>query len=216
MSSLLVQGGGSSLELQAGDSVQITVDRRADRKTWVRVLFGIIQDPKLTVEVLGEEWSDLQQTKTYEHRTRMGLVQGRSVWASNLGVEESIMLAGSLHRRQREAENRLKDLETACDLPLTPGRPGKIRGLDCWRMQWHRALVLSPDVLICDNPFEGVGLEEMGPGVLEEIDRLCSEGKLAVLWLIDSEDEVPLAITNHRHHTNPLPPLPDDDLLSFR
>jgi len=166
-----------SLELQPAQVACLMGRNGVGKTTLLKTIMGLIRARSGRVE-LGQE--DISYRPAYE-RARAGLgyvPQGRGIFP-HLTVRENLLMGCETHRGGPEALEEVYELfpvvKSMGDRPA-----GRLSGGQQQQLAIARALVGQPDVLLLDEPTEGIQ-----PSVIWEIERtidtLRSKGRLSIL-----------------------------------
>lgn len=180
---------GLSLEVKAGETVCILGRNGAGKTTTIRTIMGLT--PARTGQVL---FKGHDVTRYPPHRVAAlgaGLVpQGRRIFP-NLTVRENLTLAAGRGRNLRGGWNleriyasfpRLRERES--------NRGNQLSGGEQQMLALARALMLNPELLIMDEPSEG-----LAPLVVREIGRMLRQLKEEGLSILLVEQNLPLALS---------------------
>src|SRR3954454_18696311 len=139
------------LTVSAGEVYGLLGPGGAGKTTLLRVLAGIIPPTRGSAEVLGVPAAD------EDLRGRVGLVSAGADYQAISGLE-NLVFAGRLHRLSaRSATERARELLLRVGLGRTGEQPvGEWTAGMRMRLAFARALMTDPDVLLIDEPPEGV------------------------------------------------------------
>ena len=77
--------------------------------------------------------------------------------------------------------------------------------LALWRMQWLRALIMRPDLLLCETPFADHGLDDLPSALFDELGCRRRDDGLALLWLLRPGTRVAIPLDGHERRPFPEP-----------
>jgi branched-chain amino acid transport system ATP-binding protein len=175
---------GVSLGVPAGQVVAILGRNGAGKTTLVRTTIGFTPARRGTVRFKGE---DITRWPSYRAVERgMALVpQGRRVFPS-LSVIENLEVARRGGRwtlaRVLELFPRLRE--------RGPNRASKLSGGEQQMLAIGRALMTNPDLLLMDEPTEG-----LAPLIVREVGRVIADLKREGLSILLVEQNLPLALS---------------------
>jgi len=176
-----------NLALASGTIVFVRIEHASDVLPLADVAQGLLTPDSGTVEFRGRNWARVRPGRAARMRGRIGRVFPENTWLSNLDLLENVVLRvrhNSL-RRDSEIMDELAALAEALNVPM-PGhsRPADLQADDSRAMQWLRALLGDPVLLVLEQPELGIA-----PGraarFAERILAAAAEGA-AVLWITGS------------------------------
>ena len=175
---------GVSLGVPSGQVVAILGRNGAGKTTLVRTTIGFTPARRGTIRFKGE---DITRWPSYRAVERgMALVpQGRRVFPS-LSVIENLEVARRGGRwtlaRVLELFPRLRE--------RGPNRANKLSGGEQQMLAIGRALMTNPDLLLMDEPTEG-----LAPLIVREVGRVIADLKREGLSILLVEQNLPLALS---------------------
>jgi branched-chain amino acid transport system ATP-binding protein len=176
---------GVSLEVPSGRVVAILGRNGAGKTTLVRTTIGFTPARRGTVRFKGD---DITRWPAYRAVERgMALVpQGRRVFPS-LSVIENLEVA----RRNGARWTLARVLELFPRLrERGPNRANKLSGGEQQMLAIGRALMTNPDLLLMDEPTEG-----LAPLIVREVGRVIADLKREGLSILLVEQNLPLALS---------------------
>jgi branched-chain amino acid transport system ATP-binding protein len=176
---------GVSLEVPSGRVVAILGRNGAGKTTLVRTTIGFTPARRGTVRFKGD---DITRWPAYRAVERgMALVpQGRRVFPS-LSVIENLEVARRDGGRWTLA--RVLDLFPRLR-ERGPNRANKLSGGEQQMLAIGRALMTNPDLLLMDEPTEG-----LAPLIVREVGRVIADLKREGLSILLVEQNLPLALS---------------------
>jgi ABC-type lipoprotein export system ATPase subunit len=139
-----------------------------------------------TVRFMGRPWTAFSLREEARSRARIGRVFPYHAWVHNLSVLENLTLAGRYHRLAPVAalEQRAFSWARRFGLDTIPdARPGFVRKTDLRRLEWVRAFLNEPVLLLLESP------EMDAPGgALSLLSQAVEEARArgaAVVWITD-------------------------------
>jgi phospholipid/cholesterol/gamma-HCH transport system ATP-binding protein len=174
------------------DEVMSLVGGSGSGKTQLlRVILGLKRPAAGRVRVFGVSWEDPSAKKVRDARRRMGMLfQGGALYSA-LSVYDNV--AFPLRERGGLAEEEIRGIVHAklaqVELEPSHGRllPANLSGGMVKRVSLARALALSPDLLILDEPTAGLD-PDRSEGFVRLIKRLREEHRFAVLLVTHDLD----------------------------
>jgi phospholipid/cholesterol/gamma-HCH transport system ATP-binding protein len=176
------------LDLQVRrDEVLTLVGGSGSGKTQLlRVILGLKRPTAGKVRVFGVSWDDPNFKKVRDARRRMGMLFQNGALYSALSVYDNI--AFPLRERGGLPEGDIRGIVNAklAQVELEPRHgsllPANLSGGMVKRVALARALALSPDLLILDEPTAGLD-PDRSEGFVRLIKRLREEHRFAVLMV---------------------------------
>ncbi len=152
----------------------------------LRVMLGLKQPQAGTVRVFGVSWSDPKWKRVRDARRRMGMLFQNGALYSALSVYENV--AFPLRERGGLPEDEIRAIvhSKLAQVELDPSRgallPANLSGGMVKRVALARALALSPELLILDEPTAGLDPDRTTRFV-QLIKRLREEQRFAVVMV---------------------------------
>ena len=180
---------GVSLEVEAGQAVSLLGRNGAGKTTTINTIVGFTPPRAGTIWFKGQ---DITHTPSHRiARLGMGLVpQGRRIFP-NLTVTENITLAERFDRGSGSARWTLDRIYQT--FPILVDRAGnwghQLSGGEQQMLAIARALATNPDVLLLDEPSEG-----LAPLIVAEIGRIIVELKRQGLAILLVEQHLAMAM----------------------
>lgn len=182
----------ASFALERGRLALIQVPRDVRVLPLADLAMGLLAPASGRIEFLGRAWPERDADAQCAARGRIGRVfDGHlSSWLSNLDMDENLTLAWRMHREDGLAPclHRLEELARLVHAwPLPEGRPAAVEPTLRRKLEWVRACLMSPDLLILERPRRGA----YGSPVAQLralVEPLRAAGT-AVLWVATDADE---------------------------
>ena len=150
-----------NLELFEGENLVIMGKSGSGKSVMVKCLIGLIQPDSGSITIMGEDITQLSQTKLDELRTEIGfLFQGSALYDS-MTVRENLEFPLRRHKK-KFGENVdttslvEKALESVGLLKAIDLMPAELSGGMQRRVALARALILKPKIIIYDEPTSGL------------------------------------------------------------
>ena len=161
---------GVELEVASGETMVVMGGSGSGKSTLLKLMIGTLRPEEGTVEVLGRDLSELDESELDDIRKRLGVVFQSSALFNSMTVGENVALPlrehTSLDERTIDIMVRIKleqvGMREAADL-----MPAQISGGMKKRAGLARAIALDPEILFHDEPSAG-----LDPVTSAQIDRL--------------------------------------------
>lgn len=181
---------GLSLTLERGESVAVCGASGSGKSTLLQILAGLLAADSGSVKISGTELLTLTEpAKTNFRRKYIGLVFQNHRLLPQLTAIENVLLptlALPKHEREQYIDAACKELK---DLGLN-GKfdrfPAQLSGGECQRVAIARALILSPGLLLADEP-TGALDPKTAAHLLDVWEELRRRQNLAVIVVTHSE-----------------------------
>jgi lipoprotein-releasing system ATP-binding protein len=178
---------GIDLVLQQGESVAVTGASGAGKSTLLNIM-GTLEPPSQgVVRFEGQDLLDMEESDLCRLRNRdMGFVfQFHHLLPEFDAFENTQMPALIARMSRREAENRAEDILTRVGLKkrLTH-RVGELSGGEQQRVAIARALVMSPKLLLADEP-------------TGNLDMTTGDGIVDLLVNLNRSEDLTMVIVTH-------------------
>lgn len=170
--------GGVSLSLAAGSFHFLTGPSGAGKTTLIRLCSLEDTPTGGEVRVLGQDTSVLSRNAVAAMRRRIGVVHQDSRFIDHLSLAENVLLPASVANAEgAEAREHLSQLLTWVGLTAhAESRPPQLSGGERQRAALARAVILSPDIVLADEPTGNVDWE-MSLKILRLLIELNKMGK---------------------------------------
>ncbi|MBI2412289.1 MAG: ATP-binding cassette domain-containing protein [Deltaproteobacteria bacterium] len=183
----------ASLSFSDGERVLIIAPLASGKSVLIRMLAGLSTPDKGTVTVLGEDIAALAKEDLNRLRQRIGFVFHDSVLISNLKVIENVALPLIYHRSSLSYEEAMQG---AASLIAETGFRGDLWGLPGMlplyakkEIALARALILKPEIVICENLWDGLtDTEKRGLSLLLLKYQESNPGSLLIFTALSDAD----------------------------
>ncbi len=175
-----------SLDVEQGACVCIMGRNGVGKTTLLKCLMGLLPVSSGRIEYKGESLHD----KPVHHRPRAGIgyvPQGREIFPQ-LTVEENLKVGlGARRDGSKKIPERIYELFPVL-AEMRERRGGDLSGGQQQQLAIGRALVIEPDVLILDEPNEGIQ-----PNIVQDISRVLNKLNAEGLTVILVEQKIGFA-----------------------
>jgi phospholipid/cholesterol/gamma-HCH transport system ATP-binding protein len=144
------------------------------KSTLLRLIAGLVRPESGTVEVAGHDITGLTERELRDVRARIGMLFQGGALLDSLSIFDNLALPLREHRQLergaiREAvEGRLASV--GLDPEVARLLPAQLSGGMLRRAALARAMMLDPEILLCDEPFSG-----LDPASLHRIETLLAD-----------------------------------------
>lgn len=163
---------GLSCEFARGRISVILGGSGSGKSTLLRLVGGLVQPSSGRVEVAGEDLTRLSEKELFVLRARLGMLFQGGALLDSLTVYDNLALPLREHSRTSEEEiaRRVHEQLAAVGLEEVDDLlPGQLSGGMLRRAALARAMILRPEILLCDEPFSG-----LDPLSLKRIEALLT------------------------------------------
>ncbi|MFI0367711.1 ABC transporter ATP-binding protein [Actinomadura sp. 1N219] len=148
-----------TLTLPAGEVSVLLGPSGTGKTVFLKSLIGLLKPEEGRVLIDGVDMVNDRDRKVYEARKRFGLMFQDGALFGSLTLYDNIAFPLREHTRKKEAEIRRIVLERMEMVGLTGAErklPGQLSGGMRKRAGLARALVLDPEIILCDEPDSGL------------------------------------------------------------
>jgi phospholipid/cholesterol/gamma-HCH transport system ATP-binding protein len=173
---------GIDLEVARGETLSVLGQSGTGKSVLLKIIIGLQEPDSGSVRIHGEEITGLARQQLNEIRKKIGFLFQNSALYDSLTVEQNVAFPLERHSDLSEAERkkRVRELLSTVGLEKDLDKlPGQISGGMQKRVGLARALALSPNVLLFDEPTAG-----LDPITASEIDALIL--KMQKEWNLSS------------------------------
>ncbi|MBD3679055.1 MAG: ATP-binding cassette domain-containing protein [Rhodobacteraceae bacterium] len=173
---------GVSLSLSPGGFYFLTGPSGAGKSTFLKLCYGELIAPKGTVSLFGRDVRDMTRDDIARLRRRIGVVHQDCQFVDHLSVTENIAMPITAAGQDPGAATRdIKELLAWIGLSAkADALPPHLSGGERQRVALARAVIMSPDVIIADEPTGNVDWE-MSLRLMRLLTELNRMGKTIVL-----------------------------------
>lgn len=169
---------GISLSLAPGSFHFLTGPSGAGKTTLIRLCSLELRPSQGNVRLLGQDVSAFDRNAVAEMRQRIGVVHQDSRFIDHMTLAENILLPATVSdARNTQIDRHLDELLGWVGLkPLAESLPPELSGGERQRAALARAVILSPDIVLADEPTGNVDWE-MSLKILRLLIELNKLGK---------------------------------------
>lgn len=131
----------------------------AGKTTILRLIGGLVRPQAGSIVVGGQDICRLPERELYDVRDKLGMMFQGGALLDSLTVYENLALPLREHRRLQEQEVATEVRRQLSAVGLADAEsllPGQLSGGMVKRAALARALILKPQILLCDEPFSGL------------------------------------------------------------
>jgi phospholipid/cholesterol/gamma-HCH transport system ATP-binding protein len=131
----------------------------AGKSTLLRLIAGLLRPDRGSIRVAGEEITGMSERQLFRVRNRIGMLFQGGALLDSMSVFDNVALPLREHSRLAESEiaaevaRRLAAVGLADTARLMPRQ---LSGGMMRRAALARAIVMDPEILLCDEPFSGL------------------------------------------------------------
>lgn len=177
---------GVNFSLGRGDIALVMVEEGREHIPLAPLAQGLLMPDAGKVYFDGECWEVARPWRQSMLRGRIRRVFEHYGWVTNMDMMENLCLA-EYHNTQRPLEDIKQEV---CSLARRFGmdevpeaRPSRVHPLILRKLEWVRAFVGAPDLIILERPFLGAPKAD-APRLIEAVCEAAKRG-VAVLWIAD-------------------------------
>ena len=170
-----------SLSLTAGSFHFLTGPSGAGKTTLLRLCYADLLAPDGQVRLFGQDAAALDRDAVAMARRRIGVVHQDCAFLDHLTIAENIALPLTVSDRANEAAQNLPELLSWVGLGRQAEQlPPQLSGGERQRAALARAVIMSPDVIIADEPTGNVDWE-MSQRLMRLLVELNKMGKTILI-----------------------------------
>jgi phospholipid/cholesterol/gamma-HCH transport system ATP-binding protein len=163
-----------SCEFPRGQVSVILGGSGVGKSTLLRLIAGLVRPDTGQVEVAGQDITQLTERELRAVRSRIGMLFQGGALLDSLSVFDNLALPLREHHRLERDELTDRIHRRLDEVGLEPEvarlLPAQLSGGMLRRAALARAMILEPEILLCDEPFSG-----LDPMSLHRIERLLAD-----------------------------------------
>ncbi len=172
---------GLSLSLEPGSFHFLTGPSGAGKTTLLRLCYADLQADQGQVRLFDQDSARLGRDAVAMTRRRIGVVHQNCAFLDHLTISENIALPLTVADRAAEAAGNLPELLAWVGLTAQSSQfPPELSGGERQRAALARAVIMSPDVIIADEPTGNVDWE-MSQRLMTLLVELNRMGKAVLI-----------------------------------
>lgn len=173
-----------SIALEPGSFHFLTGPSGAGKTTVLKLCYGALRASQGAVEVFGRDLATLSRDEVAHVRRRIGVVHQDCQFLDHLNLVENIALPVTVAGQDVDAPDLQEDLSELMSwvglLERAEALPPELSGGERQRAALARGVIMSPDVLIADEPTGNVDWE-MSQRLLRLLVELNKMGKTVLV-----------------------------------
>ena len=179
---------GVSLEVRAGDYVNIIGRSGSGKSTLLNLIAGMLAPTSGTVEIDGRSLAGKGDRElSFMRNQSIGFIPQNAAALPNLTVLENVLLPFCLYRRGGDGEGAARHLLGKFGIErLADSYPAELSGGELRRTVIARALINRPQLVIADEPTSDLDRESAGQ-IMRTFSDLNGEGVTLILVSHDLE-----------------------------
>ncbi len=174
--------GGVSLELARGSFHFLTGPSGAGKTTFMRLCYGALLPSDGRVSLFGQDSAQMDRNAVALARRKIGVVHQDCKFLDHLPLKENVALPLKVSAQSKLADD--KNISELLSWVGLSGRanalPPELSGGERQRAALARAVIMSPDVILADEPTGNIDWE-MSQRLLRLLVELNSLGKTIVI-----------------------------------
>jgi cell division transport system ATP-binding protein len=170
-----------SITLAPGSFHFLTGPSGAGKTTLLKLCYGELIATAGMVRIFGQNTREMDRDQIALARRRIGVVHQDCQFLDHLPMAENVALPLTVAGRQQEADEYLEDLLGWVGLSRQAGQlPPQLSGGERQRAALARAVIMSPEVVIADEPTGNIDWE-MSQRLLTLLVELNKMGKAVLI-----------------------------------
>ena len=167
-----------SLSVAPGSFYFLTGPSGSGKTTFINLCAGSLIPESGNISVFGEETKNMSNNELSKMRRRLGIVHQECEFLDHLSIEDNIILPLSLAGLDslKERANVLELMKWVGLYSKSKVKPQELSGGERQRAALARAVIMSPDIILADEPTGNVDWE-MSQRLLQLLVELNKMGK---------------------------------------
>lgn len=177
---------GADFLLGRGEVTVVGLEEGREHISLATLAQGLLQPDSGCVLFRGMDWTEMSASRQSVERGRTRRVYEHYGWVTNLDVMENLCLAEfyHTHRSADDVHQEVRSLARRFGIADIPdARPPRVHGMLLRKLEWVRAFVGTPDLIILERPLFGAPKAD-SPKLIEAVCEAARRG-VAVLWLTE-------------------------------
>ena len=161
---------GIDLVVTQGETLSVLGRSGTGKSVLLKLLIGLQKPDSGSIRIHGQEITELRREPLNEIRRKMGFLFQNSALYDSLTIEQNVAFPLERHTDMSDAEKKKRVRELLSAVGMEGGLnklPGEISGGMQKRVGLARALALSPDIVLFDEPT--AGLDPITAGEIDEL-----------------------------------------------
>jgi phospholipid/cholesterol/gamma-HCH transport system ATP-binding protein len=182
---------GIDLEVMQGETLVILGRSGTGKSVLLKLLIGLQQPDSGSIRIQGQEVTGLLMDQLNEIRKKIGFLFQSAALYDSLTVEDNVAFPLKRHSKMSESDrkNRVRELLTSVGMKEDFKKmPDEISGGMQKRVGLARALALSPEIILFDEPTAG-------------LDPITSAEIADLILKLQKEHQVASVVVTHDVHT---------------
>ncbi|HUI27878.1 MAG TPA: ATP-binding cassette domain-containing protein [Candidatus Kryptonia bacterium] len=150
---------GLTCEFPRGKISVILGGSGSGKTTVLRLIGGLVHPQRGRIVVAGDDISQLSELQMYRVRAKLGMMFQGGALLDSLTIFDNLAFPLREHARLREVEIAAAVHQELAEVGLAGVEnllPGQLSGGMIKRAALARAIVMKPEILLCDEPFSGL------------------------------------------------------------
>jgi len=175
-----------SFTLNRGEIVVVELEEGREHIPLASLAQGLVVQDAGHVCFKSEDWREMSASRLAVQRGLIRRVFEHYGWITNLDMMENMSLAESYHtgRDMDDIAQEIRALARRFGIdPLPDSRPTRIHTMILRKLEWVRAFVGTPDLILLERPFFGAPKADAS----KLVQAVCEAARrgVAVLWMED-------------------------------
>lgn len=176
------------LNIEKGEWVNILGPSGSGKTTLLNLIGGMVIPSSGAVEINGRNLAEYKEDEIQEYRrSKIGYIFQDFKLFDQFTVLENVMLPALPYEKKKKIEEKAISILDQLQMShRVSARPGQLSGGEKQRTAIARALVMEPEILLCDEPTGNLD-EENRENILQVLSTLYNKGMTILLVTHDLE-----------------------------
>ena len=177
---------GVTFSLRRGEIALVEVEEGRENIPLAALAQGLFTPDSGKVYFNGECWEAVGPDRQSLMRGRIRRVFEHYGWVTNMDMMENLCLAESHNagRELEEIQQEVRGLARRFGLDNVPeARPTRVHSMILRKLEWVRAFVGAPDLILLERPLAGAPKADAGK-LIEAVVEAAKRG-VAIIWISD-------------------------------